>query len=271
MMTVRAIRWWRASERERVAAEILRLTLSWARDWDIQLDIRADCDSIGPDYAAPAGMERWRALGETAGAGGGAAWVPVDITHWPAFTALWRRMDVIARSDDGRAPISREVAGLAWKAWQEALLVRLGLVRPPLADRVPDATVWQEGGGAVAVRLTLGLSTMVLLLEAPVVAMLLGYPQNCVTAGTRTGLAGGLAPLATVMSGRSVQLRLELHPVDIDLGTLCSLAIGDVLALPHHVDAPAAVVDEEGEPVFDAFLVSREQCKAVQICAPARA
>lgn len=269
-MTVRAIRWWRASERERVAAEILRVTLSWARDWDIQLDIRADCDSIGPDYVAPTSIERWRPLGDMAGAGGGAAWVPADLAHWPAFMALWRRADVLARSDDDRAPISREVAGLAWKAWQEALRVRLSLEQPSHADRVPAASIWQDGGGAVAVRLSVGPSAVVLLLEAPVVATLLGYPQSCVTAGARTGLAGGLAPLATVMSGRSVQLRLELHPVDIDLGMLCSLAIGDVLALPHHVDAPATVVDEEGEAAFDAFLVSREQRKAVQICAPAR-
>lgn len=270
-MMVRAIRWWRASERERVAAEILRLTQGWARDWDVQLDIRADCDSVGPDYVTSAGIESWRALGEMMGTGGGIAWVPADSAQWPKFTALWRRMDVIAQDDGGQAPMSREVTGLAWKAWQTALQIRLGLDQSSRADTVPTASVWQEGGGAVTVRLTLGRCEIVLLLEAPIVAMLLGYPQNCMTAGARAAQVGDLTPLAAVMSGRSVQLRLELHQVDVDLGTLCSLTVGDVLTLPHHVDAPAAVVDEDGGSVFDAFLVSREQRKAIQICAPARA
>ncbi|HEX7640390.1 MAG TPA: FliM/FliN family flagellar motor switch protein, partial [Burkholderiaceae bacterium] len=39
-----------------------------------------------------------------------------------------------------------------------------------------------------------------------------------------------------------VRLQVRLEPVEIDLGSLAALAVGDVLCLTHAVDEPARIV-----------------------------
>jgi flagellar motor switch protein FliM len=63
----------------------------------------------------------------------------------------------------------------------------------------------------------------------------------------------------------TLPLQVRLEACEVDIGRLQDLQPGDVVRLPHRLDAPAAVVGPGGQPLFGGYLVRRRGRKAVEL------
>ena len=74
-------------------------------------------------------------------------------------------------------------------------------------------------------------------------------------------------PVLAAIAARSVTLRVELAPVEVDLGTLQSLRVGDVLTLPHRLEQPLDLhaPDAPATVACTAYLGSRDGRRAVEL------
>ena len=74
-----------------------------------------------------------------------------------------------------------------------------------------------------------------------------------------------LLPLGQALGEQRLAVRVELQPVDLSLGQLQDLRLGDVVALDHALDQPLRVVTADGVPVCGAWLGQREGRIAVEL------
>jgi len=83
--------------------------------------------------------------------------------------------------------------------------------------------------------------------------------------------AAPLAALKDALSDKTTHLRVELLPVDISVGNLQSLTIGDVLVVPHLLTQQVHVKTAQGEPLCGAYLGQAQGQKAIELTKLARA
>jgi hypothetical protein len=110
-----------------------------------------------------------------------------------------------------------------------------------------------------------------LLLDAPLVLGVLRsrapeLAPRAGSAGTRTALM----PVTTAVAAMRLPLRARLADCELNLASLQDLRVGDVVPLPHRLDAPLLVRDARDEIVFGAYLARRGGSKALEL-APAAA
>jgi hypothetical protein len=129
----------------------------------------------------------------------------------------------------------------------------VSLLRP-----VPE-DVMRQGSGAVGISVALGRARLAILLDDACVRRLLG-----------TGAAASLPPLGKVTLGKTldrtpVTLTVRAGEVELGAGTLLSIGVGDVIALPLGLDAPMSITLVRGIELCKGFIGRRGDQLAVEI------
>jgi hypothetical protein len=138
-----------------------------------------------------------------------------------------------------------------------AAVLQMAPTQAALQGEGPLTDIWC---GCVAVELPLAGHPLRMMLNAACVAQL----APAVRAPGETG-APGLVALEVAMSGQIVTLKVELGACELDIGTLQSLRIGDVLPLAHALDAPARVFAAGNQHVCDAYLGKQGSRRAAEL------
>lgn len=252
-MTTWTIGWWTAAERERAAAAVSAALEAWRGQWGGTLNV-IDTDLLGPEPAS--GNEP------------AAAWL--RLTGHGDRDGVWlTHPDTAARAlglaffDDARnlqslsrhgGSLSLAVARQAAQALAAALLAHFDWrsTEDAAACTLPDGVA----RGGLMLRLSVAGAPLALVLSAGVARAVSGR-------GGAEAMAP-LRPLPEVIGERTVMLNVALRAVRLDIGSLCSLARGDVIALDHKLDEPVALLAGDGSPVADAHLVKMGQFKAIK-------
>jgi hypothetical protein len=252
--TARALLAWSGPQLAQLGAALGRALAQWRDAWGMAPESgELRCEAATSDWVVRDG---WRMLGDA----GCAAWL-----HVPQNTAATLGAVLFG---EVATPASAGVA-VAGACAQDAigrLAAALGLTAAEDASGPPPAigTAWS---GAVQVVLP-GSPGWLLLLSAE------AMQSWCSRHGLRAQDTRGRTPrevLCTAdeaMGSRPVALTVDLSGCDIDLGTLQSLRIGDVVRLRHDLQSPARLTDAEGRPVFDGFLVAHRGRKAIELVQP---
>lgn len=77
-----------------------------------------------------------------------------------------------------------------------------------------------------------------------------------------------VASLNEALAGHAARLRVELTPVDISVGNLASLTVGDVLVLPHLLTQTLHVRTEDGQSFCDGYLGQLQGQRAIELIKP---
>jgi hypothetical protein len=259
---VQPIEWWADADLDAVRVLAEDACSAWVRDWiggAPKVEIRA----VRAHERPPANRQAWVALGTR---GERAAWVEArsDDVEGVLHTLFPTESGHIASvSVQG---IAYTVAAKAHCALIEALRARLGLDAPG-CEAEPDAALFKPWSGSmlISVALSGGRAIAVLL--------------NCATARSvfaRDGLPkkepcepqparAALDPLTQALAGRRLLLRVGLSSCELDIGTLESLRIGDIVPLPHSLDTPLAVSTVQGVHVCAGFLGCQDGVKAIEL------
>ncbi len=193
-------------------------------------------------------------------------------------------------SSDGRAPQAAQLVGplvyggngavgqgsIAAELCREALAhlaaaLRIALALDPeiaagvdlesAAEPLPQAAFGVWSGG---VRVSLpGLDGLALYLSGPTVARL-NPPRRAAAPAHRPALS----PIREAVGDAVVSLGAQLRPVELTLGQIGSLQVGDVVVLPHALDLPLQVVNGSGAMLCEAYLGCGDACRALELLPP---
>jgi flagellar motor switch/type III secretory pathway protein FliN len=258
---VRRLRWW-SDAALLVAAGNLRRTLDpWAAGWGLSVhEVQACNAALAGAMPAPAEQHELAAGAARLWHGGG---------H--AIGAMAALLFACPPDEASRSALAGELAAGAWQDLLEALASGLsGDV--PVAPR--DSTdVERAWSGAVRIDVELRgagpASRFSLRLNEALAAAWCAAPTKVPDARPAPQRAG-LAALAEVVAPRPVRVSVHLAPVELDLGTLQSLAVGDVIRLPHRLDDPLHVGVDLGDepsrtPLCRAHLAQRDGRLAAEL------
>ncbi len=222
------------------------LVASWAGQWGVppdacKLSVQRAWDTVPAKGAGP-----WTAC---SGKGEGAAWLYVPGELAATLERLLFAPDgSYAPQGEGQSSLAPAAARRACDALQD-VLVQAAI---PAALRVPGevpAALWRRGSGAALVTLSIGKHSCQLLMNGPALRALQGKPAA----------QAALPALAAVdyrqaVGSTPVVLQLTIGAAQVSLGSLMSLAVGDVVRLDAELDAPVGMATLDGKPVFDAHL-----------------
>lgn len=269
--TVRPLRRWSSAAIARVGAALDAAFAGWAEAWDVA-PVRV---AVAPADRAAADGVVWHGLGAAAGV----AWLGAGGDRRVAM----RRF--LAPDDRSRtlAPLAAAMAESAWTELTARLAEPLAAASPgtafdadaPRAPSTPPRSDRRHWSGALFGRWTAADGSAVRLhLAEPAVRVLAGAERA-------PGRGAAIAPAAVraALGAQRATLRAALTPVRIDVGSLLSLAPGDVLALSHPLERPlalrlvaAAGVDlHETPPLAFAALGARGRRRALTLLRPAPA
>jgi hypothetical protein len=230
---------------------------AWAQQWcGTQPDWQIRCQAADHP-AAPTGPSRWRC--RSAGAAG-KLWLAAA----PAFeTALSARLfpDPSPLPPDGGEP-----ATLAGAVAADALEALLAMLSDALAGRATQADDTDEaqrlaeyryGRGAALLTITLGGAALQVVLPAACQPPL-PAPQH--TAPRRPRVV-----LAQALRYTPVRLAAGIGEVEVTVGQLSMLAVGDVLTLPVGMDQPLRVTAPGGQTLCAAQLGLRGSHRAMRL------
>jgi hypothetical protein len=253
----RALRWWSAANLSLLSRRITGGCDAWAARWSLAIDA-ADCFNA---HEAPDAPTAWHAWQGRAGSHRPWCW-----TSTPADTpAGWLAVTLFGRAHE--RSIAAEVAARAWTEFGDDLARLFGEapgLDMPAVGPLPASGPWS---GGVAVRLRCrGADTSDLWMHIDadsVAALLRDAPHRAAPPLTQKAPT----PVLHALAPRPLTIRVELEAPVIDIGTLQSLRIGDVLTLPHRLDQPLHLrPDGQGDALScAAYLGSRDGHRAVEL------
>lgn len=230
----------------------------WVATWSPCADSAVlTVEACGADAHTFATRE-WHAVGQAAI--GGRAWLAGSEREIGAV--VQRLLFYTPGVDDGAAEgegdgdgegeggiISEGVRSEAVRELLRSLGEALGI---ELTDNAmaPDEATWGPWAGAVAVSLTAGDARLNLLLDGPCAA------RMCAPLQPRTPqrTPAMLSPIERAAGSQSVPLRALMAALELDLGTLTRLQVGDIVPLAHSLDEAIRLVDSQGQSVLHGFL-----------------
>jgi hypothetical protein len=260
----RPLVWWTGAHLDVVCIQLVKACSAWTHDW---AGDEAVSDAHGVQaYERPrCESQSWIPLGTR---GEAAAWVqtsadPVTDVFKTLFGA---DQSAVAMPSAGVEGIGQAVASRAWTSLMETLRCALALDPNPVqAD--PDPVSFKPWSGYAVISLAgVGRLPLALLLNAACVGAALD-PQ-CDSFGPRDPRQkprASLAPLDHALAGRKLRLRVELSSCELDLGSLEGLRIGDIVPLPHALDAPLLVSTVQDVQVCLGFLGRQAHYKAIEL------
>jgi hypothetical protein len=245
------LRAWRDADVAAVASALRAAVLGWCAGWGLESGIaETSCAPVAD--AQP--LHSWQLLGGCATA---RAWISCGeefqgrVTH-----ALWGEPvgeAVIARAIAGRCQVdleSRLRASLQLEAAAQ------GAEFPPLCD------AWS---GALQASLPWGVA---LWLDADAVAKVL---QAQLRPAQKPASLPPVESLLEAMAPQLLQLQVHLADVELELGEVQGLRVGDVVRVNHSLHAPLQVREPQGSVLFNASLARNGGRRAVELEPLARA
>lgn len=250
-MTAWTMAWWTQAERDRAADNVRQALRDWAEQWGADASTVAVTGSVvSQTEAAVTGWLRLTGSGDRDG---------VWLTHPDAAArGLGIALCNDTRDPDaaGRhgGPISQAVARQAARALTVSLCSHFDwtAAHDDTACVLPAGLL--RGGMALSVAVT-GAALM-LVCSA-------GIARD-IAARLPSALEAPLVSLPQVIGRRPVSLSVALRSVRLDIGSLCSLAVGDVIALDHKLDEPVVLLAGDASPVADASLAKIGPQKAIR-------
>jgi flagellar motor switch protein FliM/N len=132
----------------------------------------------------------------------------------------------------------------------------------PGAPPIP-AHAWS---GAVAVEIACGPIAIAVETDARAAEAIMRTIEEPAAARGAAVSPTPLTPVHEALGARPVRLRVELAHAEMDLGSLASLALGDIVPLAHPLDRPLLVHEVAGGTrVCDAHLGRVEGRRAIEL------
>lgn len=253
MGEARSLRWWTQEQLAALAATLEAELADWSAAWGLPAGtVRAELA-----HGAGAALGPWHGMAATAG--------PV----WHTVVAPARlRQALFADSrqaihPDGYGKLAERVAQSCWDAWSAQLL---RWTRPdgapagvrPAAPLASDELAWS---GAVRLAIRSAAWEQDVHLSAAAASRLM-HPVAVPPANA------AMPPLSGVreaLAARPLTLRLELAGLELDVGSLQQLAVGDVVRLPHLLSQPLTLRAAELPLQCAAYLGQRNGRYAVEL------
>ncbi|WP_152603415.1 MULTISPECIES: FliM/FliN family flagellar motor switch protein [Burkholderia] len=264
------------------------LLARWCRDWGVSEDARPVSVQCVPAWDAPSESAMrnavWRRLAveESAmsiwwrwQAGNARQAVPADATG-----PLGIVQTLLFGGRGAVGGLAADTAAAAWSDWCLRIARQCGATH--VAHR--DVFSCDEGQtlpelfsrhwtGAVLLRWTVGEQILWLALDATAAEGWLrtdGFEMAAPVACR----AAPLAALPVALRDATVNVNIELRPVEVALGDLMALAQGDVIHTQHAVDAPLQILVSTVDgastaPLCHAYLGMRDGARAVVLAKPA--
>lgn len=241
------LRWWAEGQIENMRMAMEACWREWACDWlaaDVLPSARVDCE-----------------LAWTVDDAAGLLWQPLG---WGDRTRAWvspaadpqsfsRALGLLvpATGDRVGGQLHAAVQGRALDTWCDVLCSRLALDKPLEGARQSPDELLQPWSGAVIVRFVVAAREgLRVLVDGNLARQLAGPPGG---ASAQSVPCAELVPLQDAVDGWRVRLSVRLREGDVDLGSLASLSLGDVVPFPHELDEPL-LVSLSGAPVLRAHL-----------------
>lgn len=245
---------WRTEQLDAVARVLQGAQQAWQEAWGLA----SEQEGVTCLGASAQDLETcWQFAGAS---GGAAAWIAPG-THWEAALerSLWG-------SEREPGPLAARVAVACRADWLLRLRAALG-IEPAAADAPelpPLGGAWSglacaSFGGAYRV-----------LLDAPLVQRTLrsAAPGLAQPAAPVAGDAA-LTPVSSALTAVRLPLQARLADCELELASLQDLRLGDVIPLPHRLDAPLLVRDAHDQALFGGYLARQGRRKALELAAAA--
>ena len=224
---VRPLHWWSAAALGGAERRIQSLLEAWCNEWRLQAD-QVHAFNGGDGVPDEPSIE-WAPLAAANARLGVAVADPVAALHGLLFSAEPPALMAVPT-------LALEVAAQAWDDLCDELSKSLEKCRVhPVPREGAEPQRW-SGALRVGARLSGAGKTMQLHLQLGGALALQWCPTPGVGPTPEKGERAPLVPIVQAVSHRQVRLAVHLAEVEIDLGGLQSLCVGDVLALPHRLD-----------------------------------
>lgn len=277
------LRVWRAADLAGIGRQIAHMAGEWQRAWGLATETQS------PDV-------RCESLTEIAARGGelgAVGWQAIDVSVHGVWWAMLSDNDspvpLLSRAlfgepdgyghllksgemDDADRSVAETVAGAAWADWCKRLGRYAASSAATLVERqgirsVQDAlSPWS---GSLLVTIPWCGRSMSLLIGRTVADKLM-HPSPSQVRTENEAASGGLVPVPSALSSRSTRLQIELATVEIDLGTLLSLQVGDVVRTDHALSEALIVThiatdEQDASPICKGFLGKSDGVRAVEL------
>lgn len=248
---VHALRAWSAAELQTLAQALAPELHAFASQWGLsQAPASPKCRAFAAADTGP-----WAQVEEAA------AWLPETARAVLGQAAFGEHSD---------GPHTRAAQQVLAQMYDDLLATLRRLLRessfPPACTPQEAWQRWGAWSGWVIVDLPLPVP-LPLLLDARSVTALVGTTAspNPVAEGVS---APELVPVETAAAAHRLRVNVGLAPFELAIGSLRELRVGDVLRLPHALDAPMRVTAPDGQPLCEAYLGKRHVHKAAQLVRP---
>lgn len=280
--TARPLRWWSDKQLGEVALALENALRAWAQDWGLRQP-HAEQDAV-------------RCAMAFSGADAPSSWKPVALNDaLEAACELWWDMSAGGPGADpvlllvdalfntsvepsalsAHGSVSEMAAAAARAAWSDlwarvgqSLAVRVAITAPVMqADSLPTlqpaAALFRPWSGAIVITLHWCAQEMRILLGGAEAAVLLAHE-----APAEHAVAKPLVPVWHAVAGGACTVRAELAPVELTLGAIKSLRVGDVVELSHPLDCPLVAKTADGGVLCKAFLGKLGERRAIELLTP---
>lgn len=251
---IRQLRSWSDLQLSALALVLQRTVQAWQRDWGLPASEVA-CVAAGEEDTT-----HWQPLPGVA-----RAWwrdaLAGDAQLREALRAALFGAPTDAGDRAGAAGVAAEVAQSAWADfWNRIAALGHG------ADTGDPHQCFQPWSGAVVATLPwCGRSLRLLLAGAEAEALL---PP---AARALRAVPAPAEPLVRAIAPLPCTVRAELAPVELSLGAVHALRVGDVLELSHALDAPLLARTEGGSLLAEAYLGKAAGHRAIELARAAAA
>ena len=292
------LRWWSDEQQSILVLALEKLLRAWEQDWGLARTHPAEdavrcalaCDAapssgaaqwtpVALDGACEAACELWwdAAVSPRSTRAGGAGLVRAasrpDMGAVLLEALFGSPSQPHAPSDGpGLAEIAVETAKAAWSdLWRrigEALHIAAPTDSPSahpdfLAALLPDPQCFKPWSGAVVVTLHWCGQELRLLVGGKEVEVFLHH--GAPAAAAPAARSAPLVPLWDAVSPLNSTVRAELEPVELSLGMMKALRVGDVIELSHSLDMPLLAKTLDGEVMCEAFLGRSGGHRAIEL------
>ncbi len=243
----------------KLRACLLEAVGEWSKDWGLTAQIAVECEQAAGLTAAAMPTNCYL------------HYVSADKKAW--FATNVTELEVAIRKNlfpsDRRLEVSNQTTGSIASATAkhaaadvfERLASTLGFMPTDVQSGSMDidSSLTEPASGAVLVQIQFADRPIVILMNHSCLASIV--PAEPFVSGISTPLIALSQALADV----PVVLPIEIGRVELDVASLISLGIGDVVRLPASVDAPLEIRNESGTTLFNAYLGKRNGSVALEV------